>query len=332
MNEESALLRAVIAEPDNLDLRLIFADWYEDQGDPRAHFIRLQIALTRVSKSHPWRREFRRKANALWRRYGRVWNAPIYRRLNQTPLKGQVHARRAAVRGWEYRRGFIEVIQAEAEAFLHHGNVLLDLGPVIEARLFQVHASLNHLVRSPYLSRLQALDLRQNQLTADELAILLTSRHLRELRSLDLSQNHLGDLGAVLLSDTQSLPRLEQLYLWGEVLSEEPLLRLQARFGAGVHASEPYRVDEDSFERRFVSYDDHVAYEDGKALADGLEVDEFDPTGERRPYEADYDFEELIFRDEWEETLGPPAGRCRPDEQPADFDDDLYDDWSEPYD
>ena len=40
------LCRAVVDDPDDDHLRLIFADWMEECGDPRAEFIRLQIRRT----------------------------------------------------------------------------------------------------------------------------------------------------------------------------------------------------------------------------------------------------------------------------------------------
>ena len=40
-----AFLRAITANPDDDVLRLVYADWLEEQGDPRAEFLRLDCAL-----------------------------------------------------------------------------------------------------------------------------------------------------------------------------------------------------------------------------------------------------------------------------------------------
>jgi uncharacterized protein (TIGR02996 family) len=46
MTERDALLAAVCENPDNDTLRLVFADWLEENGDPeRAEFIRVQVEL-----------------------------------------------------------------------------------------------------------------------------------------------------------------------------------------------------------------------------------------------------------------------------------------------
>jgi uncharacterized protein (TIGR02996 family) len=40
MNEESALLQALAANPDDTATRLVFADWLMEHGDPRAAWVR----------------------------------------------------------------------------------------------------------------------------------------------------------------------------------------------------------------------------------------------------------------------------------------------------
>jgi len=49
MTPEHAFLEAIKEEPDDDGLRLIFADWLEENGQPhRAEFIRTQVALARM--------------------------------------------------------------------------------------------------------------------------------------------------------------------------------------------------------------------------------------------------------------------------------------------
>ncbi len=43
--DEQALTQAVLATPDDDTLRLILADWFEERGDPRGEFIRVQCEL-----------------------------------------------------------------------------------------------------------------------------------------------------------------------------------------------------------------------------------------------------------------------------------------------
>src|SRR5262249_16981124 len=46
MSQEQAFLAAMLASPDDLDLRQVFADWLQEQGDPRGELLRLTHALT----------------------------------------------------------------------------------------------------------------------------------------------------------------------------------------------------------------------------------------------------------------------------------------------
>jgi uncharacterized protein (TIGR02996 family) len=60
MSDEMSFLRAMEADPANHHLRLVFADWLEEHGDPRSELIRLTHALTQsvggekgTSRFHP---------------------------------------------------------------------------------------------------------------------------------------------------------------------------------------------------------------------------------------------------------------------------------------
>jgi uncharacterized protein (TIGR02996 family) len=49
MDQEQAFLRAMLEDPRDLALRLIFADWLEEQGDPRGDLLRLSHLLTQAT-------------------------------------------------------------------------------------------------------------------------------------------------------------------------------------------------------------------------------------------------------------------------------------------
>jgi sulfatase modifying factor 1 len=50
MNDESAFLQAMQEHPEDTALRLVFADWLEERGDPRGELIRLLHTLTQSVK------------------------------------------------------------------------------------------------------------------------------------------------------------------------------------------------------------------------------------------------------------------------------------------
>jgi uncharacterized protein (TIGR02996 family) len=48
--EHDRFIKAILAEPDNATLRLIYADWLEERGDPRGEFLRLEAALMKLPR------------------------------------------------------------------------------------------------------------------------------------------------------------------------------------------------------------------------------------------------------------------------------------------
>lgn len=107
MKQEDTFLRAIESRPQDEGLRLIYADWLEEQGDPRGEFIRLQQAMAalpvysdRYVELKPRRDELRRHATADWLR--RLGYTPTYR-----PLFTQLPERR--VERWRLVAEFIEL-------------------------------------------------------------------------------------------------------------------------------------------------------------------------------------------------------------------------------
>jgi uncharacterized protein (TIGR02996 family) len=73
--ELRAFLAAIQADPDDPTARLVFADWLEDHGDPRAELLRLGVALEPV-RDNPQERQavaLRRQLTAWQKRYLAAW-------------------------------------------------------------------------------------------------------------------------------------------------------------------------------------------------------------------------------------------------------------------
>src|SRR5579859_6164594 len=95
--ERDGLLQAILDDPEDTHLRLVYADWLEEQGDPRAEFIRVQCALEDLSRDDERRRELAGRADQLLERYGEQWR-PARTDLASPPPS------------WEltFRRGFVD--------------------------------------------------------------------------------------------------------------------------------------------------------------------------------------------------------------------------------
>lgn len=59
LTTEEQFLQAIRDEPDNDDLKLIYADWLDDFGDPRGELIRLSVAMRRATQQAETEREWR---------------------------------------------------------------------------------------------------------------------------------------------------------------------------------------------------------------------------------------------------------------------------------
>jgi uncharacterized protein (TIGR02996 family) len=50
---DDEFIRAILASPDDDELRLVYADWLEDQSDPRSDYLRLALALEKLQDRQP---------------------------------------------------------------------------------------------------------------------------------------------------------------------------------------------------------------------------------------------------------------------------------------
>jgi uncharacterized protein (TIGR02996 family) len=85
MSVEDAFLKAIDEDPEDEAPRLIYADWLEEHGDPRAEFLRTELAILNKSQSvaHPAALEVRRRE--LLKALDPEWVA-LVRRLPLDPI------------------------------------------------------------------------------------------------------------------------------------------------------------------------------------------------------------------------------------------------------
>lgn len=65
MNDDRAFLAAVMANPRDRLLRLVYADWLDERGDPRGEFLRIQCLLEELPAGADERRQLQERADAL---------------------------------------------------------------------------------------------------------------------------------------------------------------------------------------------------------------------------------------------------------------------------
>jgi uncharacterized protein (TIGR02996 family) len=226
-----ALLRAIIEDPEDETLRLVFADWLEEHGeDDRAEFIRAQIERERLGTPlaachfgdvrNPARltaAQKRRRAklfareSELWKKNKKAWQAEL-------PVLSGID--------WSHpQRGFVEEVTAENfGAFRRHASRLFDLTPLRALRFgpsdrFSEPKDLKadsviRLAEFPALARLRHLEFHGSALGDRGAVALARSPHAANLVSLEMSMSLIDDAGAEALAGSPYLGNLRGLLLY----------------------------------------------------------------------------------------------------------------------
>src|SRR5262245_7506119 len=93
MPDERALLAAILENPADDGVRLVYADWLDDNGQPdRAEFIRLQCQLAPLDKDDPAREGLEGREAALLAAHRDEWlvDLPAWARKKPTFRRGLV--------------------------------------------------------------------------------------------------------------------------------------------------------------------------------------------------------------------------------------------------
>jgi uncharacterized protein (TIGR02996 family) len=212
-----AFLRDIRDNPDDDTMRLIYADWLDEQGDPRGEFIHVQMrlagALPATTSS-----ALRQREQELLRRHAVGW----------------VGGKMSRLRRWVFRRGFLDEIELRADHFLADFGELLDREPVRCVRLRWATGSIAAISASPRLRTLRELDLSRCYLNDATAEVLAGSPHLDRLHALGLRSNFIRQRGAEALARSASLSRVQLLDLSGNLLTASARQALIARFGPAV--------------------------------------------------------------------------------------------------
>jgi uncharacterized protein (TIGR02996 family) len=194
VDQHDAFLQDICEHPADDGPRLVFADWLEERGAPedraRAEFIRVQFALRDLPADDPRRQQLEERERDLRIAHEAAWLAP----LRELPLVWKREY--GALPTWEFRRGFVEKVTVEADAFLRIADALFRLAPVQEVllsydsqlRRASQPSALVRLANSPHLERLTALELDSIRPLEHEVQALASSPHLTRLEALCLSR------------------------------------------------------------------------------------------------------------------------------------------------
>lgn len=218
MKENAALLDAILAAPEDDKPRLVYADWLQEQGDPRAELILVQCKLgrsllaaggrygTSTGKRPEDVQELKEREVELIKRNEKAWLGSV----------------RPFIRQWAWRRGFLTHVIGDA-AKLVEGLPALAKEPIESMQLTGYKPKLLAAFRKaqPHPT-VQRIELSQCRLKGSAYEVL-DAPFFSKVQKLDLWGNDLSD--ATRLAKC-ALPAMRWLNLNMTKLNEDSLARL----------------------------------------------------------------------------------------------------------
>lgn len=229
------LYQCVVDEPDNDDPRLLFADMMDELGDPWGDFIRLQIRLAGVLTAAD-RDQLQVVEREMLARYRRLWNAPIHRYLGKE-LGLQATRRRAPIRFWGYTRGFLSKLSVDASTYMTRHPQLSRIGPIQDIRFFGLEKVHKAIFLSPSVAQLRSLSFVKDfpyHLDRPLLQAIATSPYLSKLELLDLSHVSIAPESARLLADSEALGNVQNVLIQSCAMNDSSAEIMRERFGRSL--------------------------------------------------------------------------------------------------
>ena len=192
-----SFIAEIIENPDDDDARLIFADYLEEHGDPRAEMIRLQFEMADLTRWDPKRPKLRKRELSLLKEYGGFGMTPI------------------GVRPLGSRGGFLDAVEVTVARFLKLYEQIFAQAPVREVLLRSKSKKFGELATCEGTSRIRRLTLKGTQATDDQLVELFASPNVSNLSGLEIRQTGHGDRVADAIAMSPHLGGLRELRLNG---------------------------------------------------------------------------------------------------------------------
>src|SRR5262245_45425448 len=148
-------LRAICEQPEDDTVRLVYADWLDENGDPeRAEFIRLQVRRAQLKLAGENPKELKDRDVHLRKLHEERWRREL-------PL--EIHPDT-----WQrFWRGFVSGVTAKAAYFLRHADAIFAAAPVQFLNVKGLtDESAAALANSSYLLRVRGLTLTAPRLVA----------------------------------------------------------------------------------------------------------------------------------------------------------------------
>jgi uncharacterized protein (TIGR02996 family) len=200
MTDGDTLRGAIIEQPDDDTLRLVYADWLDEHGEPeRAAFVRAQVWAAQAEPFSPEARKHTATAKQLLDQSRQAWAKRVH------PL----------VMAAEFCRGFIERATVNVASFANNAAALFAEEPVRSLQIVRTvpDNSLDPFFDTPQLTRVTRLDLTNLRIAPNEIELLFECPHLTSLTDLVLRNIPVPPAQLITLLTGPALPALTGLNL-----------------------------------------------------------------------------------------------------------------------
>lgn len=251
---DDAFKQAILAEPDDDAVRLVYADWLDENGNEndraRAALIRAQCEVEHAPRAR--RAELNRQAKAILKANPEWTEVVILAGFGRKPV---------------FRRGFLHHLTLGATQFVESAEKIFEAFPTVRGVHFQdasnevdllarcsylarlceadlsnmcrcggcpIENDIRALIACPFVGNLTKLNIAGNRMDAAQAEELAASSAFAHLRELDLSNNEIGNEGAMALLSSPWMRQLTRLKLRRNGIDASMFKALRKHFGKAV--------------------------------------------------------------------------------------------------
>jgi hypothetical protein len=192
------LEKKIFEKPEDLKRHNAYVAWLrENDGEPRADLIEIQMALENQKLNREKRFELEIQERRILNAHGREWIGPLADFIMMRDIPGRpFQTKPGCTITWF--RGWVHGLQLD-ELTLKLSKVLLHAP---ELRMFRsltlidpVNASCDYLHEWGLLDKISALDISYGRITDKGALTLAADRSIKKLKSVDMTGNQIGEEG-----------------------------------------------------------------------------------------------------------------------------------------
>tara|TARA_R110002072_G_scaffold303099_1_gene493549 strand:+ start:303612 stop:304328 length:717 start_codon:yes stop_codon:yes gene_type:complete len=192
------LEKKILEKPEDLKRHEAYVEWLrENDGEPRADLIEVQIALENQKLNREKRFELELQEKRILSEHGREWIGPLADFIMMRDIPGRRFQPKPSC-AIEWYRGWVYGLTLD-ELTLKLSKVLLQAP---ELRLFRkltlidpVNASCDYLHEWGLLDKISDLDISYGRITDKGALTLGADRSLKKLKTVDMTGNQIGEEG-----------------------------------------------------------------------------------------------------------------------------------------